>query len=74
VKDYGLDDPIIPAAASQPASLVELAQTPTRLEKLEPRFQEKLINWGYAICDTAIRAHVDKAIPKGRLPYPGSPI
>lgn len=74
VKDYGLTDPIIPATASQPTSLIELAQTPTRLEQLQPRYQEKLINWGYAICDTAIRAHVDKTIPKGSMPYPNSPL
>lgn len=70
VKDYGLSDPIIPATGSQPANLVELAQTPTRLQRLEPQYQERLINWGYAICDTAIRAHVDITLPKGSLPYP----
>jgi NTE family protein len=74
VKDYGLSDPIIPATGSQPANLVELAQTLTRLQHLEPQCQERLINWGYAICDTAIRAHVDKAIPKGTIPLPNSPI
>jgi NTE family protein len=70
VKDYGVADPILPATASQPPDLVELAQTPTRLAQLEPRYQERLINWGYAICDTAIRAHIDQKIPKGSLPYP----
>lgn len=70
VKDYGLADPIIPPTEAQPANLVELAQTPTRLAALAPRYQERLINWGYAICDTAIRAHVDRSIPKGSLPYP----
>jgi NTE family protein len=74
VKDYGLSDPIIPATGFKPANLLELAQTPTRLKHLDPQYQERLINWGYAICDTAIRAHVDKAIPKGTIPYPNSPI
>src|SRR5258708_738869 len=55
-----------------PISLVELAQTPTRLLRLEPQYQQRLINWGYAICDTAIRAHVDREIPKGSIPYPHS--
>jgi hypothetical protein len=67
---YGLGYPILPASYSQPADLVELAQTPTRLAQLAPAYQERLINWGYAICDTAIRAHVDKTIPKGTMPYP----
>jgi NTE family protein len=74
VKDYGLPDPIIPATDFQPPTLVELAQTPTRLQQLESHYQERLINWGYAICDTAIRAHVDKTVPKGSIPYPNSPI
>ncbi len=52
----------------------ELAETPTRLKRLEPAYQERLINWGYAICDTALRSHVDPGIPKGTLPYPGSGI
>jgi len=72
VKDYGLADPIIPATDAQPDALAELAQTPTRLQRLEPQYQERLINWGYCICDTAIRAHVDKTIPKGKIPYSGS--
>ena len=74
VKDYNLSDPIIPALSSQPTNLVELAQTATRLQRLKPNYQERLINWGYAICDTAIRAHVDKTIPKGSMPYPNSPL
>ena len=74
VQDYGLADPIIPATPSQPQTLVELAQTPTRLQQIELHYQQKLLNWGYCICDTAIRAHVDTAIPKGTLPYPDAPI
>ena len=70
VKDYHLPDSIdCPIERT-----LELAQTPTRLKALDPIYQERLINWGYAICDTAIRAHVDQKIPKGVLPYPGSGI
>jgi NTE family protein len=36
-----------------------LAATPTRLAKLADAQQEQLINWGYAVCDAAMRAHVD---------------
>ena len=33
--------------------------------------QEHLINWGYAVCDYAIRSHVDGAIaPATQWPYP----
>jgi NTE family protein len=49
-----------------------LAQTPTRLKRLEDELQERLINWGYAVCDAALRRHVDPAIAKGAFPYPGA--
>lgn len=32
----------------------ELAATPTRLSRLEPSYQDRLINWGYAVCAAAI--------------------
>jgi NTE family protein len=70
VKDYHLPD----AIECPENRTLELAQTPTRLAGLDPVYQERLINWGYAICDTAIRAHVDPKISKGVLPYPGSGI
>jgi NTE family protein len=54
--------------------VLELAATPTRLKRLEPELQERLINWGYAICDAAIRSHVDSTQPMGKLPFPNSPI
>ena len=32
--------------------------------------QEQIINWGYAVTDTALRAHVNPAFPKpAKLPY-----
>jgi len=36
-----------------------LAGIPTRLEKMPPDVQNRLMNWGYAICDAALRAHID---------------
>ena len=45
--------------------MTALAQTPTRLKALPDDVQEKLINWGYAICDTALRRHLN--------PPPGAP-
>ncbi len=38
---------------------MDLAKTATRLKKLSETRQKRLINWGYAVCDAAIRAHVD---------------
>jgi NTE family protein len=40
-----------------------LAGIATRLRKLAPVVQERLINWGYAVCDAAMRRHVDPALP-----------
>lgn len=52
-----------------------LAETPTRLKRLMPEFQERLINWGYAVCDAAVRRYwlSDAARPHA-LPYPESGI
>jgi NTE family protein len=50
----------------------ELAATPTRLAAMKDDLQERLINWGYAVCDAALRRHVNKGItPPGAFPYPG---
>ncbi len=50
-----------------------LADTPTRLAKTSPVLQEKLINWGYAICDASIRSFLDKNLPAPEdFPYPAS--
>jgi NTE family protein len=53
------------------ARTLELAALPTRLQAMPEDLQERLINWGYAICDAALRKHVDPNIakPKG-FPYP----
>jgi NTE family protein len=48
----------------------ELARIPTRLKRLSPHHQERLINWGYAICDTAIRKHfAQPSMPPPDFPY-----
>jgi NTE family protein len=71
VEDYGLAShlPVDPRRAEA------LAATPTRLARLDAETQESLINWGYAICDTAMRRWVvgeDATSPV--LPYPGRPL
>ena len=43
---------------------MELAHVGTRMGQLEPEMQERLINWGYAVCDAALRRHVDHRLPR----------
>jgi NTE family protein len=59
-------------ALSAPKELTsELAGIRTRLAPLESRTQERLINWGYAICDAGLRRRVDPAAPPpSSFPYP----
>jgi len=53
------------------AKTMELAAIPTRLKRLEDDLQERVINWGYAVCDAAMRKHVDPAMPAPKgFPYP----
>jgi NTE family protein len=52
---------------------LKLAQTPTRLARVEAGLQERIINWGYALCDAGMRGWVVKnADPPSDFPYPGS--
>lgn len=58
---------------------LRLADQPTRLARTAPELQERLVNWGYAVCDAAMRSHVLTpaelaAAPAARLPYPQNPI
>ncbi len=39
-----------------------LANVDTRLKKIDQPTQEKLINWGYAVCDLGMRQYVDTSI------------
>jgi NTE family protein len=67
IADYGLSNPL-PAA---PERVLELATVPTRLAPMPLEKEERLINWGYAICDTAIRTWIDRgAAPPPGFPYP----
>jgi NTE family protein len=69
VADYELDA----ALDADPALTLRLAETPTRLKKLDAAHQERLINWGYIICDTAVRKWVKPELGRpGRLPYPSA--
>ncbi len=67
IANYGIADSLpFPHAESLP-----LAGIPTRLAAIEPGLQGQIINWGYAVCDAALRAHVDRSFTKpAGLPYP----
>lgn len=67
IADYKLADALpCPLAAT-----TALAETPTRLKRMDDRLQNRLINWGYAVCDAALRRYANPAAgsPKG-FPYP----
>ena len=50
---------------------LQLAAVPTRLEATADELQERLINWGYAVCDAALRKHYNPALARPRgFPYP----
>jgi NTE family protein len=66
IKDYELGDPL----DSPFERTLALAETPTRLKRMNDNLQERLINWGYAVCDAALRKHVDTNIKRGAFPYP----
>jgi NTE family protein len=52
-----------------------LAKTPTRLAAMDGRLQERLINWGYAVCDAAMRTYVAPgAGPAPAFPYPDTKV
>jgi NTE family protein len=69
IAQYGLPD-TLPCPADR---TMVLAQTKTRLKKLESTDQERLINWGYAACDAAMRRFVVSAAPAPtQFPYPGA--
>ncbi len=68
--DYG-----VPSLASAGEVTAGLAGVKTRLEAMDERLQERLVNWGYAACDVALRAHVRPGLPlPASFPYPGSPL
>jgi NTE family protein len=47
-----------------------LAEVPTRLKRLDQVVQQRLVNWGYAVCDAAMRKHLlTTAAAPNALPY-----
>jgi NTE family protein len=70
VDDYGPPPGSLPCPPEQTAVL---AATPTRLKAMDTILQERLINWGYAICDVGMRRWVmpQASAPAG-FPYPAA--
>jgi NTE family protein len=66
IADYELED----ALDCPPEKTIKLADVPTRLKRMSPTVQKQLVNWGFAVCDTAMRKHVDSslAVPRA-FPY-----
>lgn len=62
---YGVPPMPFPAERAR-----QLAAIKTRLAAMPDEDQMDLINWGYAICDAALRSHVDPSLPVGHWPYP----
>jgi len=70
IADYNLTD----AMNCPSARTMELAGTPTRLKAMGQNLQQRLVNWGYAVCDAALRKHMNDpsiAAPQG-FPYPAA--
>ena len=68
IQDYQVDGPL-PCPFDK---TLMLARIPIRLKGLSDAEQMLLINWGYAVCDAAMRKHVDPAISRpADFPYPG---
>lgn len=66
IADYGLGSSL----ACDFGQTTALANTPTRLKRLEAVLQERLINWGYAVCDAAMRKHVTAGTgPAPQFPF-----
>ena len=63
------------AIPCDPARTAELAAIPTDMDKKSASVQERLINWGYAVTDRAIRAFLHTtAVGPQDMPYPKSGI
>jgi NTE family protein len=54
---------------------MQLARVKTGLAKLDRTTQERLVNWGYAVSDAAMRTWVTPgADAPEKVPFPGSAI
>lgn len=71
IANYGLPD----ALEAPPEATSKLAEVSTRLARVDATTQERLINWGYIVCDAAMRKHMDPgARAPAAVPYPAAGI
>jgi len=71
IRDYGLTDTLVSDTPITDA----LDAVKTRLNGFEPELQGRLINWGYALADAALRRHVDPSMARADgLPLPQWPL
>jgi NTE family protein len=71
IGDYKVANPL----AGDTDLTAGLDEVPTRLSAFEPELQGQLINWGYALCDAALRAHSGLTVaPATGLPLPNIPL
>jgi NTE family protein len=71
IADYGLGD-AMPCPVER---TMELAQIRTRLGRMHRVRQRRLVNWGYAVCDAALRRWVTPPPEKGNgFPYPNEEV
>jgi NTE family protein len=61
--------PVTDALDAPLAATCELAAIGTRLAAMDEATQERLINWGYALCDVAMRGMVESADGSPHFPY-----
>ncbi len=67
IADYKLKD-MLPCPLDR---ITQLANVQTRLAPLDSLTQQRLINWGFAVCDAAMRRYVDSSIAApADFPYP----
>jgi NTE family protein len=65
-----------PSALAGDSALTDsLVHIPTRLSSFDEERQGHLVNWGYALCDAALRTRAGLAVkPAGGLPLPAFPL
>lgn len=59
IRSHMADFPAPSELQFEQGAVEALAAYPTRLSKVDPQMRNRLVNWGYAICDAAMRSHVD---------------
>jgi NTE family protein len=72
IAEYGLADQL----KCNPGTTKALARVRTRLNRFSDEEQGRLINWGYALCDAAVRryAFAGRTADPARWPVPGYPL